>query len=72
MSIAHECDRCGHKYKETVGTSQLDFSIGLADQEGSFQGWSDIDLCVECTKKVAAILKPACQDFDEVAPGEKA
>lgn len=64
MSRASECDVCGAvtKSKDSVGTIALDVHI-VSDTDGTSRGWSDVELCLSCSKKVIAIIKSALSGY---------
>lgn len=59
--MACKCDVCGKLYEaETPHTMRLD----VYTNEGS---WSEVELCVECTAPVMALIKPALNDIEDAS-----
>lgn len=73
MSAARECDRCGVLFRPVPGCISVDLNVVTpATTEAGVveQGWTEIELCLECTAPVVAHLKVACNDFDDVVSGK--
>lgn len=67
MSLAHECDVCGRMYGPTIGAISIDLNVFTKDEgDGTMTGWSGVDLCVECSKDVLRIVRPALNNFPEL------
>lgn len=65
MSLAHKCDVCDVLYEDTKGALRLDVFHARGDGEGTYDSWSDVDLCQKCSKGVLALVRPALNNFPE-------
>lgn len=65
MSQAADCDVCGTLFKPTPGTIHI-AEINIATVvDGEFDSWSELDLCVTCSERLLAVIKPALRDLDK-------
>jgi hypothetical protein len=65
VSIARECDLCGGLFKPAVGAVTLEVYVDC-DDDGESNSWSDVELCVPCSKRLLALISPALEGFANI------
>lgn len=73
MSEARECDKCGELFKPSKGcvnVEQVHVVTGENTKDGTplESGWSEIDLCLTCSRPVIEALDGAADGMKAYLP----
>lgn len=60
------CDRCASEFVPELGCLNID--INFYTDESKMQGWSEIDLCLSCSKPIIDQIRPACIALEVILP----
>lgn len=70
MSNAYKrtCDRCDDEFQPELGCLSID--VNFYTDVDTRQGWSEIDLCLSCSKPIIEQIRPACIKLEDILPAD--